>query len=128
MQSLPSHDPTDPDFRRLRYVRYADDFLLGFAGPYHEAVEIKHKLGVFSSRLGLTLSEEKTLITNATTGAQNSWGMTSVWDAKTATKSNTGGRINGMPSFEVPPEVVHSGRLGMLGTARSCIARNSQLF
>ncbi|KTA15574.1 hypothetical protein AOX84_10560 [Salmonella enterica subsp. enterica serovar Paratyphi B] len=40
-QHMPSRDPEDPDFRRLWYVRYADDFLLGFSGPRHEAEEIK---------------------------------------------------------------------------------------
>ena len=25
MQQLPSLDPTDPDYRRIRYLRYADD-------------------------------------------------------------------------------------------------------
>jgi hypothetical protein len=30
---LPSMDPDDPDFRRLKYVRYADDFLLALSGP-----------------------------------------------------------------------------------------------
>jgi retron-type reverse transcriptase len=29
MRGLPSKDPQDPEYRRLRYVRYADDFLLG---------------------------------------------------------------------------------------------------
>src|SRR6266487_4252214 len=43
MQQLPSQDPDDPDFRRLKYVRYADDFLLGFVGPRSEAEEIKQK-------------------------------------------------------------------------------------
>jgi group II intron reverse transcriptase/maturase len=33
MVSLPSSDPNDPEYRRLRYIRYADDHLLGFAGP-----------------------------------------------------------------------------------------------
>jgi hypothetical protein len=56
----------DPDFRRLRYVRYADDFLLGFAGPKNEAKEIRQRLGEFlAQKLKLTLSEEKTLITHA---------------------------------------------------------------
>ncbi|GAB3275850.1 reverse transcriptase/maturase family protein [Kineosporia babensis] len=37
---VPSQDPNDPGYRRLRYVRYADDWLLGFAGPKHEAEQI----------------------------------------------------------------------------------------
>lgn len=32
-QQMPSRDPEDPSFRRLWYIRYADDFLLGFSGP-----------------------------------------------------------------------------------------------
>lgn len=32
-QSLPIGDPNDPGYRRLRYIRYADDHLLGFIGP-----------------------------------------------------------------------------------------------
>jgi group II intron reverse transcriptase/maturase len=56
-QKLPSLDPNDPDFRRLKYVRYADDFLLGLIGPKSEAEEIKHKLEVFlREQLKLELS------------------------------------------------------------------------
>jgi group II intron reverse transcriptase/maturase len=40
---LPSGDPRDPNYRRLGYVRYADDFLLGFAGPRKEAEHIKRQ-------------------------------------------------------------------------------------
>jgi group II intron reverse transcriptase/maturase len=39
-RTLPAGDPNDPDFRRLKYVRYCDDWLLGFAGPKSEAEEI----------------------------------------------------------------------------------------
>jgi hypothetical protein len=46
-RSLPSADPTDPGYRRLRYVSYADDILLGFAGPKAEAEEIKRRLAQF---------------------------------------------------------------------------------
>ena len=60
-QRLPSLDVTDPAYRRLRYVRYADDMLLGFIGPRHEAEEIKQRLGTFlCDQLKLTLSEQKT--------------------------------------------------------------------
>jgi group II intron reverse transcriptase/maturase len=59
--------PYDPDYRRLRYIRYADDLLLGFLGPKKEAEEIRQKLGEFlEQHLKLTLSKEKTLITHAT--------------------------------------------------------------
>ncbi len=60
-RSQPSGDPYDPGFRRLRYVRYADDHLLGFIGPKAEAEEIKQRLGQFlRDDLGLELSKEKT--------------------------------------------------------------------
>jgi hypothetical protein len=66
MQSLPSVDTDDPEYRRLKYVRYADDFLLGFIGPKSEAEEIKQELRKFlQEELKLELSEEKTLITHA---------------------------------------------------------------
>lgn len=65
---LTSKDPNDPTYRRLRYVRYADDFLLGFAGPKGEAEEIKERLRQFlHETLKLNLSPEKTLITHART-------------------------------------------------------------
>ena len=58
----------DPDYRRLRYVRYADDFLLGFIGPKSEAKVIKGRIRDFLEKeLNLKLSPEKTLLTNATT-------------------------------------------------------------
>lgn len=42
-QRLPSHDATDANYRRLRYCRYADDFVLGFTGPKSEAEQIKQQ-------------------------------------------------------------------------------------
>lgn len=66
-RTLASYEPVDPNYRRLRYVRYADDFILGFVGPKEEAERIREQLGEFlSQKLKLTLSPEKTLITHAT--------------------------------------------------------------
>jgi group II intron reverse transcriptase/maturase len=63
---LPSRDPGDPNFRRLWYVRYADDFLLGFIGPKVEAEEIKRHIARYlRDELRLELSEDKTLVTHA---------------------------------------------------------------
>ena len=56
----------DPGYRRLRYMRYADDHLLGFTGPKAEAEQIKAKLATFlRETLGLELNQQKTLITHA---------------------------------------------------------------
>jgi group II intron reverse transcriptase/maturase len=67
-RALSSRDQFDPDYRRLRYIRYADDFLLGFIGPRDEAEEIKVALQDFlRDHLKLELSVEKTLITHAGT-------------------------------------------------------------
>ena len=69
LRGLPSKDPCDPGYRRLRYLRYADDHLLGFAGPKAEAEEIKQRLAQFlRDDLKLELSEDKTLVTHARTG------------------------------------------------------------
>jgi group II intron reverse transcriptase/maturase len=68
LHSLPSQDPRDPGYRRLRYCRYADDTLLGFAGPKAEAEEIRQRLAAFlRDDLKLELSPDKTLITHART-------------------------------------------------------------
>src|SRR5205807_10206683 len=67
---LPSGDPYDPTYRRLRYVRYADDVFFGFLGPREEAEQIKQELGTFlQNTLKLEVSQEKTLITHAQTQA-----------------------------------------------------------
>jgi group II intron reverse transcriptase/maturase len=69
-RALPSQDPDDPGYRRLRYVRCCDDFLLGFAGPRREAEEIKTRIRMFlRDELRLELSDSKTLITHATSQA-----------------------------------------------------------
>jgi len=69
MKTIPSRDPHDPGYRRLRYCRYADDWLLGFAGPRREAEEIKDAVGRFlhEDDLKLELSPSKTLITHGRT-------------------------------------------------------------
>jgi group II intron reverse transcriptase/maturase len=68
---VPYGDPQDPGYRRLRYVRYCDDFLLGFSGPAAEAEEIKQRLRRFlKDELRLELSKSKTLVTHARTGAR----------------------------------------------------------
>jgi len=68
MRSLPSLDTYDPNFVRIKYVRYADDWLIGVIGNHGLAEEIKDRVGKFlKDKLALTLSQDKTKITNART-------------------------------------------------------------
>ena len=62
---FPSGDEMDGSYRRLKYIRYADDFILGVIGSKEDALRIKEDIKSFlSESLALELSEEKTLITH----------------------------------------------------------------
>ncbi|WP_326809688.1 reverse transcriptase domain-containing protein [Streptomyces scopuliridis] len=106
-RSLPSQDPHDPGYRRLRYVRYCDDFLLGFAGPKSEAVEIKEKIRTFlRDELKLELSESKTLITHATSQAARFLGY-EIRAQHADTKITRNRRaVNGAIGLFVPRDVI----------------------
>jgi len=106
-QRLPSVDPNDPNYRRLRYVRYADDWLLGFTGPRSEAEDIKRQVGAFlRDALKLELSESKTLITHGRSQAAHflSYEVTVFHE----NSKQTAGRrsINGGIGLRVPQAVV----------------------
>ncbi len=65
MQTLNTYEQNDENYRRMKYVRYADDFLIGIIGTKEEAEKIKADLATFiRDKLDLTLSQEKTLITH----------------------------------------------------------------
>lgn len=60
-------DPLDPNFRRLCFIRYADDFIVGVTGTHSDAVTLKDKIKTFlHDKLRLTLNVEKTKITHFT--------------------------------------------------------------
>jgi group II intron reverse transcriptase/maturase len=57
----------DSNFKRMHYIRYADDFLIGIDGSYKDCVRIRKTVGDFLKKeLLLDISMEKTKITNAT--------------------------------------------------------------
>ena len=107
-QAMPSRDPNDPDFRRLKYVRYADDTLFGFSGPRSEAEEIKRRISMFlRDELRLELSAEKTLITHARTRAARLLGFEVVALAADHKQDRRGQRcINGAVRLKVPKDVM----------------------
>lgn len=66
MLNLQPADPQDPEYRRMYYTRYADDFLVGVIGSQADAIELKAWLKEYlRNELQLELSIEKTLITNS---------------------------------------------------------------
>lgn len=109
-RELPSQHPRDPEYRRLRYVRYADDFLLGFVGTKAEAEEIKRQIKEWlQDHLKLTLSDEKTLITHASSQMARFLGYDITMMACNDRLSDDHRRsINGKVSLRVPLEVIHA--------------------
>ncbi len=107
LRSLPSGDPRDPGFRRLRYARYADDHLLGFTGPKAEAQEIKSRLARFlHDDLKLELNRDKTLITHARSGAARFLGY-EITVQHADHKITKGQRaVNGVVALRVPLDVI----------------------
>ena len=64
-QKIESRDSMDETYRRLRYVRYADDFLIGVIGSKAECVKIKSDITKYmEENLKLELSQEKTYVTH----------------------------------------------------------------
>jgi group II intron reverse transcriptase/maturase len=113
LRALPARDPNDPDFRRLKYIRYADDTLLGFAGSKSDAEEIKTALGNFlRDTLKLELSQEKTLITHATTQPARFLGYDIVARFCNDRISARGQRdLNGNIRLRLPADVVEKKRV-----------------
>jgi group II intron reverse transcriptase/maturase len=107
LRALPSTDPMDPGYRRLRYIRYADDVLLGFTGPKAGAEEIKAELAIFlRETLALELNQDKTLITHARTQRARFLGY-QISVQHCDTKLTNGRRsVNGRIALHVPPDVI----------------------
>src|SRR6266536_1409327 len=107
LRTLPRDDPMDPGYRRLKYLRYADDHILGFIVPKAEAEEIKARLAAFlRETLGLELNQAKTRITHARTQRARFLGYDiTVWHCNTRI---TSGRraANGKIALKAPPDVV----------------------
>jgi group II intron reverse transcriptase/maturase len=107
LRSLPSKDPMDPGYRRLRYCRYADDHILGFTGPKADAEEIKAKLATFlRESLGLELNQDKTLITHARSQPARFLGYNVIVQHCDTKLTNGARSANGRIALRVPPDVV----------------------
>lgn len=107
LRLLPSVDPRDAEYRRLKYVRYADDTLLGFSGPKAEAEEIKARLTTFlRDDLKLEMSQDKTFITHGRTEMARflGYGITIQHNDRKTTQGKRS--VNGKIALRVPRDVV----------------------
>lgn len=108
--NVPYSDPFDDNFKRLVYVRYADDFLIGVIGSKQEAKQIKEMIKIFiSENLKLELSDEKTLITHSEKKARF-LGYDIFVRRTNATKTNSLGYtrrfLSGTVCLEMPMEIM----------------------
>jgi group II intron reverse transcriptase/maturase len=70
-KTLPSKDQHDPGYKRLRYCRYCDDFLVGVIGTLDEAREIGVTIKAFlEEKLRLAIAEDKTGIHTGREGVE----------------------------------------------------------
>ncbi|GAE92247.1 DNA polymerase [Gracilibacillus boraciitolerans JCM 21714] len=97
----------DSEFIRVKYVRYADDFVIGVIGSKELTEQIKQEVAEFlTNKLKLTLSEEKTLITNFKKPVKFLGYETYIQDSNTFLVKKSNGRIsravNGIPRLMVP--------------------------
>ncbi len=104
-------DEMDSDFVRVKYVRYADDFVIGVIGSKELTEQIKKEVAEFlTTELKLTLSEEKTLITNFKNPVKFLGYEMYIHDSNTYLVKKSNGRIsravNGIPRLMVPREAI----------------------
>ena len=91
LRSIPYSDPMDTEYRRVVYVRYADDFLIGVIGSKEDARQVKSDVGAFiKEHLHLEMSPEKTLITHGSDFAHFLGYLITVSREQNSTRTRTG--------------------------------------
>ena len=117
MQQLPYGNDMDEHYRRLKYVRYADDFLIGVIGSKSDCEAIKVDLKKYmQEQLKLELSEEKTLITNAQDKAKFLGYEIYVQRSESKVKNSPGRTnrmFNGNVRLHVPTEIAREKLIAM---------------
>lgn len=103
-------DTHDPSYRRLHYIRYADDFILGFAGPKNEAEEIKEEIANYLRGLKLQMGKEKTFITHAANEQARFLGyaISVMWvnDRLSYSGKSKKRNLNGVIRLSIPKELI----------------------
>lgn len=131
-KSMPCKDPMDSNFKRLQYVRYCDDFIIGIIGSKEDAKKVKEEIGQFiQNKLHLELSNEKTLITKATNKARFLGYDIRVTPKSNLTKKTKRGikarNYGGHVMLEVPTELIRK-KLIELKSMRIVVQNNTEIW
>jgi group II intron reverse transcriptase/maturase len=107
LTKIPYSDPMDNGYKRLTYVRYADDFLIGIIGSKEDSCSIRDEIATFlKEELNLELSMEKTLITNASSKCAQFLGYeVKVFKSQTVRTDSLGRKkrlLNGKVQLKMP--------------------------
>ena len=122
----------DENFRRLQYVRYADDFLIGIIGAKEDAQAVKQEIGTYiAGQLKLELSDEKTLVTKATDRAKFLGFEIRVTPQSNHTKKTKSGstarKYSGHVMLEVPTSAIQKKLLELGSHENRCSQWNRDL-
>lgn len=91
LRLIPYSDPMDTEYKRIVYVRYADDFLIGVIGSKEDARQVKSDVGMFIRKnLHLEMSQEKTLITHGNDFAHFLGYLITISREQNSTRTRTG--------------------------------------
>ena len=108
--AFPYSDQFDANYRRIQYVRYADDFIVGVIGSKEDAQAVKEQIGAFvANALKLELSDEKTLVTHSAKRARFLGYDIYVRRSNVAQKDKKGRKIrflSGTVCLELPMEIM----------------------
>ncbi|MBD3108886.1 group II intron reverse transcriptase/maturase [Bacillus sp. AGMB 02131] len=103
---FPRWDNRDTSYKKIDYVRYADDFLVAVYGSKEDCVALKKKMKDFlAEELQLELSEEKTLITHTTKEAKFLGYSISIYHSNQVKKDKNGipkKTLNGRIRLRIP--------------------------
>lgn len=131
-RTMPCKDPMDNNFKRLQYVRYCDDFIIGIIGSKEDAKIVKEEIGQFiKNKLHLELSDEKTLITKATDKARFLGYDIRVTPKSNHTKKTKRGikarNYSGHVMLEVPTELIQK-KLIELKSMKIVVQNNTEIW
>ena len=107
MHRLPVYVLHDSEYRRLKYVRYADNILIGFVGSLEEAEIVHRELVAFlRDQLRLDVPVDKTRIVHARSSSARFLGYEVTVSHDNDTRRRGRRTINGLVSLRVPRHVI----------------------